>query len=101
MVKEIEILREFIDGCPLTNPVGRALTDIYYRSSPPMADFITEHPSLKPIVRIGLLPAVVVSTVAIKITPTEKVTIIGLVALISVILAVWLIRRLSRGSEYT
>jgi len=66
-----------------------------------MADFITEHPSLKPIVRIGLLPAVVVSTVAIKITPTEKVTIIGLVALISVILAVWLIRRLSRGSEYT
>ena len=54
-----------------------------------MAEFITEHPSLKPIVRTGLLPAVAMSTVAVNTTPAEKAAIAGLLVLVSMALAVW------------
>src|SRR3989304_7698561 len=61
MAEEIEILREFRDEYLMTNTVGRALVDVYYRVSPRLAEFITAHPSLKPVVRTGLLPAVAMS----------------------------------------
>ena len=62
-----------------------------------MAEFITDHPNLKPIVRAGLVPAVVMSTVAVNTTPAEKIAIIGLVALVLVALAVWITRWRGRG----
>jgi hypothetical protein len=101
MADEIETLREFRDKYLLTNPVGRALVDVYYAVSPPVAEFITEHLNLKPIVRAGLLPAVVMSAMAVNTTPAEKAAIAGLVALVSVALAVWATRRRDRGPEYT
>jgi len=101
MAEEIGILREFRDEYLLTNTVGRALVDIYYRVSPPIAEFIIEHPSLKPIVRAGLLPTVAMSTVAVNTTPVEKMAIIGLLALASVAVAIWATRRRGRGPEYT
>jgi hypothetical protein len=69
MAKELEILRDFRDEYLMTNVVGRALVDVYYRVSPPIAEFITEHPSLKPIVRAGLLPVVAISAVVINVSP--------------------------------
>ena len=101
MAQEIEILREFRDEYLLTNPLGRALVDFYYEVSPPIAEFIIEHPSLKPMVRVGLLPAVAMSTVIVNTTPVEKIAILVLLMLISVAVAVWVIRRRGRGSEYT
>jgi hypothetical protein len=101
MAEEIEILREFRDEYLLTNPLGQALVDLYYRVSPPIAGFITEHPSLKPIVRAGLLPAVVMSTIVVNTTLAEKTAIVGSLLLVSVILAVWATRRRGVGSEYT
>jgi isopenicillin-N N-acyltransferase-like protein len=101
MAEEIEILREFRDEYLLTNPQGQALVDFYYKVSPPMAQFITEHPSLKPIVRVGLLPAVAIGAVAVNITPAVKTAIVGLLALASVAVAILVIRRRGRGSEYT
>jgi len=101
MAEEIQVLREFRDEYLLTNPLGQALVDFYYRVSPPMAKFITEHPSLKPVVRVGLVPAVVMSTIAVNTTPAEKIAIIGLLVLVSVALAVWATRRWGRGPEYT
>ena len=101
MAEEIQILREFRDEYLLTNAVGRALVDFYYRVSPPIAEFITEHPSLKPIVRAGLLPAVAMSTIAVNTTPAEKMAIIGLLVLVAVAVAIWATRRRGRGSEYT
>jgi hypothetical protein len=85
----------------LTNSLGTALVDLYYKVSPPIAEFITEHPSLKPIVRVGLMPTVAVSAVAVKATPADKMAIIGLLVLVSVALAVWAMRRRCRGAEYT
>ena len=101
MADEIQILREFRDEYLLTNPLGRALVDLYYKVSPPIAEFITEHPSLKPIVRAGLLPAVAMSTVVVNTTPAEKMGVVGLLALVSIALAVWVMKRRRKGLEYT
>ncbi|MGA8849237.1 MAG: CFI-box-CTERM domain-containing protein [Dehalococcoidia bacterium] len=101
MARQIQILREFRDKYLLTNPPGRAFMDFYYRVSPPIAKFITEHPSLKPIVRAVLLPAVAMSTIAVNTTPAEKAAIAGLLTLVSAALVVWATRRRHRGSEHT
>jgi hypothetical protein len=101
MAEEIQILRQFRDEYLLTNPLGQALVDLYYRVSPPIAEFITERPSLKAIVRVGLVPAVAISTLAVNTAPAEKAAIVGLLVLVSVVLAIWTIRRRSRGPEYS
>ena len=101
MAEEIEILREFRDEYLMTNTVGRALVDVYYRVSPRLAEFITAHPSLKPVVRTGLLPAVAMSTVAVNTNPAEKAAIIGLLMLVSITLAAWATRRRSIDPQHT
>jgi hypothetical protein len=101
MAEEIGILREFRDEYLLTNSVGKGLVDFCYEVSPPIAEFITEHPALKPIVRAGLLPAVAMSAIIVNATPAEKMVVVGLLALVSGALAVWATRRRSRGSQYS
>ena len=101
MAEEIQVLREFRDEYMLTNPLGQALVDIYYRVSPPIAEFITEHPSLKPMVRAGLFPAVAMSAVGVNTSPVEKMVIVGLLVLVSVAVVAWATRRRGRGPEYT
>jgi hypothetical protein len=101
MAEEIGILREFRDEYLLTNPVGKALVNFYYRLSPPVAEFITEHPSLKPIVRAGLLPVVAMSAVAVNTTVDEKMVVAVLLVLVSVALVVWATKRRDKGPEYT
>jgi ribosomal protein L21E len=66
MAGELQILRDFRDEYLLTNPVGQALVSLYYDVSPVLAEFITNHPSLKPVVRAALSPAVAMSTLAVK-----------------------------------
>jgi hypothetical protein len=101
MAEEIGILRKFRDEYLLTNPVGSTLVEFYYRTSPPIAEFITKHPSLKPIVRAALLPAVAMSTVAVNATINERTIVAVLLVLVSIALIVWAIRRRGRGPEYT
>jgi len=101
MAEEIQVLREFRDQYLLTNPLGQAFVDFYYRVSPPMAEFITEHPGLKPIVRAGLMPAVAMSTIIVNTTPAEKAAIVGLLVLVSVAVAIWVVSRRGRGPQYT
>jgi len=62
---------------------------------------MTEHPSLKPIVRAGLLPAVAMSAVAVNTTLAEKIAILGLLVLVSVGLAIWTMRRRHRNPEHS
>jgi hypothetical protein len=101
MAQEIQVLRQFRDGYLLTNSLGQALVDLYYRISPPIGQFITEHPGLKPIVRAGLVPAVAVSTAAVNTGPAEKTAIAGLLVLVSVALGIWAGRRRSRRPKCT
>ena len=101
MSGEIEILRQFRDEYLFTNPLGQALVGFYYRISPPVSEFITEHPVLKPVVRAGLLPAVAMSIVAVNTAPTEKAAIAGLLVLVSVALVVRTVKRRGRSPERT
>ena len=100
MAEEMDILRRFRDEYLLTNPLGQGLVNIYYKVSPPVAEFITEHPGLKPVVRAGLSPAVAMSTVVVNTTLAEKVAVVGLFVLFSVTLAVWATRWRQRDPEY-
>jgi predicted secreted Zn-dependent protease len=96
MAPEVDVLREFRDKYLLTNPVGRAFVKLYYKVSPPIAEFITEHPALKPIVRAGLVPAVVMSTVAVSTNSAEKMAILGSLAFVCIALAIWVRERARR-----
>jgi len=94
MAEEIQVLREFRDEYLLTNTVGCILVGLYYKFSPPIAEFITKYPILKPMVRAGLLPAVAMSTVAISTTMPGKAVIVCLLALVSVVtVATWAMKR--------
>lgn len=56
----VMVLRQFRDNYLLTNELGRAFVQFYYRSSPVVADYIKEHEALKLAVRIALTPIVYV-----------------------------------------
>jgi hypothetical protein len=90
----VNTLRSFRDQYLLTNPLGSRLVSIYYKVSPPMAEFIENHPQLKPIVRAGLMPAVVMSKVLLNTTTAEKAAILASLVLLSVIV----VRRLRHKS---
>lgn len=98
MDSSVETLRSFRDSYLVTNPAGQSLVSAYYKLSPPVAEFIDDHPALKPIVRAGLMPAVALSTVTVNTTLAQKIAIVGGLALVSTALAVWTTRRRSRGS---
>lgn len=55
---EVKVLRDFRDRYLLTNAVGRAFVKFYYRFSPPLANYIAEHETLRTAMRIVLTPVV-------------------------------------------
>jgi hypothetical protein len=63
----VEILSLFRDVYLLPTKVGQTFVDAYYRYSPPLADFITKHNTLRAVVRWGLLPFVGVSWMALHL----------------------------------
>jgi hypothetical protein len=55
---QVQVLRDFRDNRLLTNTPGRLFVALYYRLSPPIADFIAQHASLRLLVRLLLTPFV-------------------------------------------
>ena len=55
---QVRILRDFRDHFLLTNAPGRAFVALYYRMSPPLADFIARHELLRSMTRLALTPVV-------------------------------------------
>jgi len=68
----VKILREFRDTYLLSNSMGQGFVDAYYRYSPPIADFIAKHNALRSVVRVGLMPAVGMSYVALHGSACQK-----------------------------
>ena len=84
MEPHVRILQEFRDRFLLTNIVGNAFVDLYYRHSPAVADFIAGHDNRQAMVRLGLLPVVGMSWVALNFGPLLTLTFMVLIlALIS------------------
>ena len=54
----VEVLRNFRDRFLLTNAPGRAFVERYYAYSPPVADYISRHESVRAVVRGALIPIV-------------------------------------------
>jgi len=57
--KEIDILREFRDTVLLPNSLGTKFVSLYYRTSPPIADFVSRHEALRTAVRVGFVDPIV------------------------------------------
>jgi parallel beta-helix repeat protein len=57
--KELDILREFRDEILLSNSLGVMFVSLYYRTSPPIADFISQHEVLRIAVRVGFADPIV------------------------------------------
>jgi len=58
MEPHVKVLRDFRDRFLLNNPVGKVVVDFYSTYSPPMADFIASHDTVRLVVRWSLLPLV-------------------------------------------
>ncbi len=58
MEPDVMILRNFRDETLLKSSSGREFVETYYKVSPPIADFIRQHDSLRAMVRLGLEPLI-------------------------------------------
>lgn len=56
MGPELITLRSFRDKALMKNPYGRAFVRVYYRYSPPLADFIASHAALRVVARTAIHP---------------------------------------------
>lgn len=60
---ELDVLRDFRDSTLLPNSLGAWFVGLYYRTSPPVASYISRYEALRTAVRVGLIgPMVVVLT---------------------------------------
>jgi hypothetical protein len=58
MAEDVMTLRRFRDGTLMRWTAGREFVRLYYRHSPPLADYIRERDALRATVRWGLWPLV-------------------------------------------
>ena len=79
MRPRVKLMREFRDHYLLTNAAGNAFVKLYYNYSPPIANFVAKHDTVRIIIRWGLLPLAAVSWSALKL---GLATILVLVLLI-------------------
>ncbi len=63
MAPEIHALRALRDSHLQANAAGRTFVELYYRHSPPLAEFLRRHAGLRAAVRVGLMPLIAVSKV--------------------------------------
>ena len=56
---DIDVLRDFRDEYLIPNPAGRAFVNIYYNTSPPLAEVIRDNAGLRTAVREGLVKPLV------------------------------------------
>jgi hypothetical protein len=61
--RKLDILREFRDTVLLPNSLGAKFVSLYYKTSPPIANVISQHEVLRTAVRVGFVdPIVKIST---------------------------------------
>jgi hypothetical protein len=88
----VETLRSFRDSRLTTDSLGSGFVSAYYRLSPPVAEFIDDHPALKPGVRALLLPAVGVGVATLEMPLLWKVILVILMLAASSVMLVKMCR---------
>lgn len=86
LAQEIDVLRNFRDAFLLDNFAGSVLVDGYYRISPSLAPFVSQHSLVAFAVRCVLYPLVVGLGLLLKFPILIPIGVIGLVAALIVIL---------------
>jgi hypothetical protein len=66
MASEVRYLRAFRDQYLLASDIGRRFVELYYRVSPPIADFLREHSALRSAVRLWLWPYALLSRMLVS-----------------------------------
>lgn len=92
---DVRVLREFRNRFLLTNRPGKAFVDLYYRISPPIAEFIADREWLKAIVRNSLSPFVLIAQAALGLGFLGLV-VMGLGVLVTFVAS---IRSLRKGTR--
>ncbi|PLX89473.1 MAG: hypothetical protein C0619_11415 [Desulfuromonas sp.] len=89
--EDVALLRQFRDEHLLTNSVGREFVELYYSYSPPIADYIRDHESLRLLTRGVLVPVVY----SLKF-PYQALALLLLLGIAGLRVMVW---RQTRGAE--
>jgi hypothetical protein len=63
----VRLLRDFRDKRLLTNGIGRAFVEAYYRWSPPAARVIAGSSVLRLVARVALIPAIAIAAIVLKL----------------------------------
>jgi len=87
------MLCEFHDRMLLTNFVGAAFVNLYHPYSPPVAEFIANHDTVRLVVRWSLLPLVGASWITLKLGPRVTLALVMLPLLLMITTAVVALRR--------
>ena len=66
MAEDVRYLRAFRDEYLMTNSIGQWFVNLYYRFSPPVADVIRQHETLRTAVRWMLSPLVQISRLLVS-----------------------------------
>ncbi|MBI3583162.1 MAG: 6-bladed beta-propeller [Nitrospinae bacterium] len=78
----VKIFRDFRDQYLLPYAPGRYFVSTYYKYSPPIADIIAEHWTLRVLTRIILFPFLLIAAFFVKATAIQKIFIIIIIVAI-------------------
>lgn len=92
----VAILREFRDRILLRFSIGESLVSLYYKVSPPIADFISKHDLLKSLVRILLIPLVGFCWVTLHI---KSLFAVGIVLILLIVPTIYFFLQIFRVSS--
>jgi subtilisin family serine protease len=82
MEPHVVVLRQFRDDILLKSSLGKAFVELYYRYSPPAADFIATHNDLRSMARWGLLPMVCMSRLALAFGINAVLAVLALTTIL-------------------
>jgi lysophospholipase L1-like esterase len=86
---QVTLLKQFRDHYLLTNEAGQMFVQKYYQYSPPIADYIAEHESLRLVVRIALYPLIGFSYLMMEANSSLSLRIIFITMFLVLTLAAW------------
>jgi hypothetical protein len=98
MEPHVVTLRHFRDAYLLPHTLGRVFVRTYYATSPPIANYVSRHETLRAVIRASLLPLVAFSYSMLHLGLTLTLTILVLIALSPVGLH-WLCQRKKRSHK--